>query len=214
MKFIINLLLFCCFGFAADMRSASAAELYAVAQLPTPVFNVPDFTRLFGGSDGATLLTDRCGQFRQLEFVALPGAVFDVNAAIPGENATVYRVTTNDYPYPTKSGYYIDSRFVKLTESRPSEQQRRLPSRQEVIDRLLKAQGSIYVWGGNVRSGIPQLRDFYPPPATPFCRLKRQSAGNCAASIARDCFTKPPTVLPPATRALSSGSENRSPLPG
>ena len=51
---------------------------YAVARLPTPVFSTPELGGLFGGADGVTLRLDRCGQLRSLEFVALPGTVFDI----------------------------------------------------------------------------------------------------------------------------------------
>jgi len=142
---------------------AFAAQRYAVAALPTPMFNTPDIAPIFGGQDGATLLTDSCGQLRQLEFIALPGTVFTITDTVPGGAAPVFRVTTADYPYPSTDGYFIDSRFVTVTEKRPPERARQLPSRQTIIDRLLAARGSIYVWGGNVRSGISRMWDLFPP---------------------------------------------------
>ena len=142
---------------------AFAAQRYAVAALPTPMFNTPDIAPIFGGQDGATLLTDSCGQLRQLEFIALPGTVFTITDTVPGGPAPVFRVTTADYPYPSTDGYFIDSRFVTVTEKRPPERARQLPSRQTIIDRLLAARGSIYVWGGNVRSGISRMWDLFPP---------------------------------------------------
>ena len=159
--FLLLAVLLCCLLFVTG--SAVAAQLYAVAHLPTPVFNIPDFARLFGGQNGATLITDNCGQLRQLEFVALPGTVFHVTDTVPGGATPVYRVTTTDYPYPSTSGFYIDSRFVTVTDTRPPDRPRLLPPRQTVMDRLLAAQGSIYVWGGNIRSGIPQLSNLFPP---------------------------------------------------
>lgn len=142
---------------------AFAAQRYAVAVLPTPMFNTPDIAPIFGGHDGATLLTDNCGQLRQLEFIALPGTVFTITDTVPGGPAPVFRVDTADYPYPSTDGYFIDSRFVTVTEKRPPERARLLPSRQTIIDRLLAARGSIYVWGGNVMSGISPMSDLFPP---------------------------------------------------
>jgi hypothetical protein len=157
--FFISLLLSSLFFGAA---SARASERYAVANLPTPMFNVSGIGTIFGGADGATLATDNCGQLRQLEFIALPRTVFTVTETLPGRPAPVYRVTTADYPYPSPGGYFIDSRFVTLSDVRPPERPRRLPSRQSIAERLLATQGSIYVWGGNVRSGIGEMSELYP----------------------------------------------------
>lgn len=158
---LLPIAVFCCLIWGTP--PAGAAERYAVANLPTPMFNVPDIARIFGGADGATLATDRCGLLRQLEFIALPGSVFTVEETVPGKPAPVYRVTTAEYPYPSAAGYFIDSRFVTLTDKRPPERPHRLPSRQEITRRLLAAQGSIYVWGGNVRSGISEMSQLFPP---------------------------------------------------
>jgi cell wall-associated NlpC family hydrolase len=50
-----------------------------------------------------------------------------------------------------------------------------------VIDNLLAAQGSRYVWGGNLRGGVPRLLTFYPPargtPLTPATADLWQLAG-------------------------------------
>ena len=85
---------------------AVAGELppYAVARLPTPVFSDPEFPKLFGGSDGRTLVRDRCGQIRSLEFIAPVGSVFTVRGMVPGSSPAVWRVTTAEYPYPAPGG--------------------------------------------------------------------------------------------------------------
>jgi hypothetical protein len=50
--------------------------LFAVVNVPAPVLTTPDFRSIFGGSDGESLSTDRCGQVRELEYIALPGFGF------------------------------------------------------------------------------------------------------------------------------------------
>jgi cell wall-associated NlpC family hydrolase len=145
--------------------SAGEAPRYAVALLPTPVLNTPDFATVFGGRDGRTLHADRCGQIRAMEFVALPGTPFRIEETVNKGNTAIYRVSTDDYPYPTTTGYFIDSRFVRTSDTPPPQRPRQLPPREVVIARLLAAQGSRYVWGGNVRAGVPQLLSFYPPTA-------------------------------------------------
>ncbi len=142
---------------------AEEHPLYAVAELPTPVWNIPTFPTIFGGPDGATLRLDHCGQMRGLEFVALPGSVFTIKETIASGTTVIFRVTSRDYPYPAKTGYFIDSRFVKTVSTVPPEQPRLLPPKETVVANLLAARGSIYVWGGNYRSGIPKMLALYPP---------------------------------------------------
>jgi hypothetical protein len=148
---------------ASTACSATSEPHYAVAILPSPVLNTPDFAGVFGGPDGRSLRTDASGLLRALEFIALPGTPFTIEAIIRQERGTVYRVTTQDYPYPSRAGYFIDSRFVKVSETMPPARPRALPARADIIARLLAARGSIYVWGGNLRNGIPEMLTFFPP---------------------------------------------------
>jgi cell wall-associated NlpC family hydrolase len=150
---------------AATCFAREQTPKYAVALFPTPVLNTPDFAAVFGGRDGRTVQSDRCGLIRAMEFVALPGTPFRIEATVTKGNTVIYRVSTDDYPYPTTSGYFIDGRFVRTTDTLPPPRPRKLPPREEVIARLLDARGSRYVWGGNVRAGVPELLSFYPPAA-------------------------------------------------
>ncbi|GFE57313.1 C40 family peptidase [Geobacter sp. AOG1] len=149
---------------------------YVVARQPTPVLNTPAFASVFGGKDGATLKLDRCGQIRELEFIALPGTPFRIEAVVPQGTATIYRVTSSDYPYPSTAGYYIDSRFVSTSLEPPPERTRQLPRQGEIAARLLAARGKGYVWGGNVSGGVPEMWELYPPtPGVPHsARLDQQ----------------------------------------
>ena len=153
--------------YLAISATAGAAEpsapLYAEAVSPAPVLNSSDFAGVFGGRDGKTLRLDGCGQIRETEFVALPGTVFRIVETIRHGDPAIYRVTTDDYPYPTAKGYFIDSRFVRTSADPFPPRPRNLPPRRTVIDNLLAAQGSRYVWGGNMREGVPRLLSFYPP---------------------------------------------------
>ena len=151
------------FLFTATAGAAQSALPYAVSVIPTPVLNSPDFAGVFGGRDGKTVRLDGCGQIREMEFVALPGTVFRILETFNRGGPVIYRVTTDDYPYPTAKGYFIDSRFVRVSTDPLPPRPRNLPSRQAVIKTLLASQGKRYVWGGNLREGIPQLISFYPP---------------------------------------------------
>lgn len=164
MKILAPFLTLLCFLFITTADAAQpGASLYAVAVIPTPVLNTPDFAAVFGGRDGATIRLDGCGQIRETEFVALPGTVFRIEETFNRGGPVIYRVTTDDYPYPTNKGYFIDSRFVRTSADPLPPRPRSIPPRDKVIDSLLAAQGKRYIWGGNMREGIPQLLSFYPP---------------------------------------------------
>ena len=139
---------------------ASARELprYAVAIGPTPVLNTPSFRQVFGGQ----LRLDPCKGVRPVEFVALTGTLFRIEGEQQDEGLTVYRVTSNDYPYRSAAGYFVDARFLKPLAGRVRERPRSLPGLVELQQRLLAALGRPYVWGGNVQAGVPLLKRLYP----------------------------------------------------
>lgn len=149
--------------FSCHLDAAAAEQLFAVAITHAPVLNTPDFAAVFGGSDGRTLAKDRCGQLRSVEFVALPGTVFTVAAAVNQGKHRIFKVTSNEYPYPSKNGYFIDSRSVRLEQNRPPERVRSLPEKGAILTALKKQTGSRYVWGGNSSAGVKELRSWYPP---------------------------------------------------
>jgi hypothetical protein len=148
---------------AAPCSARDPAPFYAVAVLPTPVLNMPDFAAVFGGRGGKSLRSDGCGQVREAEFVALPGTAFRIEETLSRNGIVVYRVSTDDYPFFTTKGYFIDSRFVLTTDRQPRPRPRHLPAKEAIIANLLAAQGSRYVWGGNVRGGVPEQLRFFPP---------------------------------------------------
>jgi cell wall-associated NlpC family hydrolase len=148
---------------ASPIPAEVTPPLYAVAVLPSPVLNTPDFASVFGGSDGKTLRLDQSGLIREVEFVAFPETVFHIEEILKYGDHDIYRVTTEEYPYPAKTGYFVDSRFVRTSDTLPSPKVKHLPAREKVIENLLAAKGSRYIWGGNYREGITQLLTFYPP---------------------------------------------------
>lgn len=140
--------------------AAHAADFprYAVAVTATPVLNTPDFAGTFSGK----VKLDPCKGVRPVEFVAFPGTLFRIEGEQEKDGVKVYRVTSNDYPYPTKSGLFVDARFLEQVEGTPRERQRILPEPAEIRKRLLAAVGRPYVWGGNFKEGVPLLRTLYP----------------------------------------------------
>jgi cell wall-associated NlpC family hydrolase len=164
--------------FISVSESFSADKVYAIATMATPVLNTPDFSAVFGGRDGRTLQKDRCGQIRAVEFVALPGTVFTIEAKINSGAETVYRVTSADYPYQSAQGYFIDSRAVRPETEKPAERVRKLPPGKEIIATMKSRAGTGYVWGGNLVAGVPQLLEWYGfSGGTAAERRHRQLAG-------------------------------------
>ena len=132
---------------------------HVVAISPTPVLNTPEFAKTFSGA----VKLDPCKGVRPIEFVALTGTLFSVQESLEKDGVTLYRVSTNDYPYPVNSGLFVDARFVrKWVGGVLVERQRHLPEVAEIQRRLLAAVGKPYVWGGNVKEGVPLLRTLYP----------------------------------------------------
>ena len=139
---------------------------YAQSVLPTPVLNTPELSSVFGTRDMKRAHHDAAEPLRALEFIALPDTVFTVEAVYRQGADTIYRVTTDEYPYPSPGGYYIDSRFVRTSEGKPPARVKLLPDKSAIIASLISSEGSEYLWGGNLREGIPQMLTFYPPPAS------------------------------------------------
>jgi len=158
-------------AFASDHQRGS---FYAVATKPTPVLNNPDFKSVFGGEDGVSLQHDKQGLLRALEFIAFTDTVFQVVAIHPLDDTVIYKVETSVYPYPSKTGYFIDERFVKLIKYCPPERSVKLLSEAKIIGNLRKkVDVGLYVWGGNYSAGIPEMLDYYPP-RTPVSNSQRR----------------------------------------
>ena len=135
---------------------------YCTAVSPTPVLNTPDFSSVFGGRDGRSVKVDKTGLIREMEFIAFPGTVFEIDAGYDYGGYKILRVRTNDYPY-NKKKLYIDSRFVKYEDTRPPDRNKKLPSRRNIIAGLRSMEGYPYMWGGNFCRGIDQMTEFYKP---------------------------------------------------
>ena len=145
---------------------------YAVATMPTPILNTPDFPRVFGGRDGASLELDDVGLCRAVEVVALPGATFEIDGEAMVEGRKICRVKTPQYPYEREGGYFVDRAFLRLVKGRPTPRPRKLPHRTFIRYKLKSAIGKVYLWGGNWAEGIPEMMEFYPPSA-PICGMER-----------------------------------------
>lgn len=157
MKRIILCIILC--GYVCRI-SAEAGE-YAVVRASAPVLNTPDFTAVFGGTSGQDLKTDRCGQVRELEYIALPGTVFTILKKLRSGAADIYQVETDEYAAPPHVRLYVDGRFLTHERTVPVPRRPLLPPREEILSALKAAVGAPYVWGGNILSGVPELAAWF-----------------------------------------------------
>ncbi|MBJ6750836.1 NlpC/P60 family protein [Geomonas anaerohicana] len=140
-------------------RTASGASVKKVVAVSyAPILNTPDFAGSFSGK----VPLDPCRGVRPIEFIAMPGTLFCVENEQVQNGVKVLRVTSNDYPYPSKTGLFVDARFVEAAGPAAQERHAHLPELAEIQKRLLAALGKPYVWGGNVKDGVPLLRKYYP----------------------------------------------------
>lgn len=156
MRPVLLVLLFLC----SCLASAESAE-YAVVTTPAPVLNTPDFVSVFGGESGRMLGTDRCGQVRALEYIALPGTVVTLLQKLRSGTTDIYQVVTDEYAAPPHVRLYVDGRFLKFERSMPEPRRPLLPPRDEVVSALKAVTGSSYVWGGNIPKGVPELAEWF-----------------------------------------------------
>jgi hypothetical protein len=166
---IIILLTLLAFTDAANCQ----VGFFGVARIPVPVLNSPDFSSVFGGNNGSSMKTDRCGQVRELEFIALSGTVFKILGELKRGTASVYQVETEEYKAPSGIRLYVDSRFLELHNNAPSQRKQSLPAHEQILATLMESIGSPYVWGGNVPSGVPELTHYFYPD---FIRLGRKES--------------------------------------
>jgi hypothetical protein len=134
---------------------------YAVCHSAVPVFNTADIGAVFGGKDGNTLKMDDQGLCRELEYIALPGSVFEILGSTEMNNYSIFNVKTDRYPDISK--LYIDSRFVEITDKNPDIPPVILPDKDYIYGFLDNALDSIYIWGGNYIKGVEKMLEYYPP---------------------------------------------------
>ena len=146
---------------ACSQASFAQPDVFGVARQAAPVLNSPDFGSVFGGKDRLSIKSDRCGQVRELEYIALPGTLFRILEEQQRGAAMIYRVETAEYPAPAGIRLYVDSRFLELQSAVPPSRTVTLPAREQVVATLKKSLGSSYVWGGNLQGGVPQLAEWF-----------------------------------------------------
>jgi cell wall-associated NlpC family hydrolase len=130
---------------------------YAVASVPTPVYNSPQ-----AAASSAPPPTDHCGQVRQLEWIAFAGTPFTVVAEIILNRQSVLEVTSPSYRPPPSVRLFVAASGLEPRASLPPLPIPAPRSAEELLQLLRSAIGLPYVWGGNLRQGVQfgQTRHF------------------------------------------------------
>ncbi len=121
---------------------------FAVATAPVPVFNSVEAVL-----SPASLKPDRCGQIRELEFIAFKGTVFKIIDSMK-KPTVVYEINTDDYKAPNGVRLYVSAKNVDLKALRPKDRTRPYPEREQILERLKASVGLPYIWGGNLSEGV------------------------------------------------------------
>ncbi len=130
---------------------------FAIAALPTPIFNDPSLDEFLGHKNGSLSINQK-GRLAYLEMIAFEGTFFSVHEAV---TSYVYRVTTEEYPaqYPL----YVDCRSLKSIPEIPT-QKKTCPPKEKILEILLLQKGRPYLWGGNLGKPLSIMQDWYPSP--------------------------------------------------
>lgn len=121
---------------------------FARAASPTPVFSTPQ-----AASPGGLPKPDHCGQIRELEFIALPGTVFELVAALP-DNPLVLQVKTQDYLPRNGVKLFVAQSFLQFKKAALPDRPKTQPFPEVIQKQLRSAVGLPYIWGGNLRKGV------------------------------------------------------------
>ena len=132
--------------------------VYFVAEKPTPIFNMPDLRSVFGGKTGS-LPFDEVNLVRELEMVAFSGTGFEI---VSYRDNKILEVKTE--VYPARYSLFIDRRFGATTKHKPPPIKNELPHQGIIMGRMRSCVGLPYIWGGNISQGVPEIKQYYPPP--------------------------------------------------
>lgn len=135
----------CLLCLAAPVLAADQEFRYAVARQPAPVYH-----NAISARPETKPSPDKCGQVRELEFIALPGTSFKILRQF----RDVFEVTTSAYKTPEGVRLFVSASHL---EPRVVEAPQRIVpplGKEEILGKLLSAAGLPYVWGGNLRQGV------------------------------------------------------------
>lgn len=144
---------------------------YATTILPTPLYWLNknsdiDINKIMWWEWSTWLLLDSSNTIDQLSIVLPVWTPVTLIKKIQNWKFTYYEVRNRDFDvwYWEKDWYYLDSRFIKIDESKSAEHVHNVPDMSTIFKTLLAAVDSQYIWWGSYYQWIPEINELYPTP--------------------------------------------------
>ncbi len=136
-----------------------------------PLLNTWSFINTFYWSWFWPIL-DEYKQIDPIESILFSWTTVIIEDFIMDWDNKIYKIKSNEYDYDWD--FFIDARFVKTYNKKPSDRTINLPSKEEIINKLINLNWFPYVWWGNVSWWIPELAEYYKPINTLEDELKNK----------------------------------------
>lgn len=151
-----------------EIESSPTFEGYGRALTATPVFQLPrdnpDINEIMWGPWTSWMRLDESNLIREVIVVYPKDTVFSLVKKMMKWKFTYYEVRTNEFDGKTSDthSYYIDSRFVEVTDDMPHQTISPLPSAEQILLNMHNAIGSTYVWWWTYYQWVPELASYFP----------------------------------------------------
>lgn len=189
------------------------AEKFYIVHKPTPLYkrnnkdsNWSTLRDVFGEEDGSKLQLDDFKQVDPLETSLREGDVIKI-IGVEEEMIGDFRSRIFKVMLPgSEAEYYTDARFInedELLDEMPPLQKREIPPKETIFEKLNRALGLRYIWGGTRPEGFPKMLELYPPSVelSDELRAKWTGAGvDCSGLL----YYATDASVPRNTRELSS----------
>ena len=151
-----------------EIESFPTFEGYWVALTATPVFQLPrdnpDINEIIWWPWTQWPKFDGSNLIREVIVVYPKWTVFSLKAKKMKWKNTYYEVRTNEFDAKEDEthSFYIDSRFVDVSKTRPKDIIPKLPSSEQILLNMHNAIGSSYIWWGTHYQWVPELNNYFP----------------------------------------------------
>lgn len=151
-----------------EIESNPRFEWYWIALTATPVFQLPrdnpDINEIVWWPWTQWPKFDTSNLIREVIVVYPKDTVFSIIGRRMKWKNTYYEVRTNEFDGRNSDthSFYIDSRFVDVSKTKPKDRIPKLPSAEQVLLNMHNAIWSTYIWWGTYYKWVPELNNYFP----------------------------------------------------
>ena len=151
-----------------EIESNPKFEWYWIALTATPVFQLPrdnpDINEIVWWPWTQWPKFDDSNLIREVIVVYPKDTVFSIIWRRMKWKNTYYEVRTNEFDWRNSEthSFYIDSRFVDVSKTKPKDIIPKLPSSEQVLLNMHNAIWSTYIWWGTWYQWVPELNIYFP----------------------------------------------------